>query len=54
MYLTNTHPLTATHFLHSASESQLVLRVVVMELDVVVLVVELFESAGKPNTWQLK
>jgi len=52
LYLTNTHPLTATHFLHSASESQLVLRVVVMELDVVVLVVELFESAGKPNTWQ--
>jgi len=52
LYLTNTHPVTATHFLHSASESQLVLRVVVMELDVVVLVVELFESAGKPNTWQ--
>ena len=53
--MTNTHPLTATHFLHSASESQLVLRVVVMELGVVVLVVvELFESAGKPNTWQLK
>jgi len=52
LYLTNTHPLTATHFLHSASESQLAWRVVVMELDVVVLVVELFESAGKPNTWQ--
>jgi len=53
LYLTNTHPLRATHFLHSASESQLVLRVVVMELDVVVLVVvELLESAGKPNTWQ--
>merc|ERR1719206_702779 len=51
LYLTNTRPLTATHFLHSASEAQLVLRVVVMELDVVVLV-ELFESAGKPNTWQ--
>jgi len=53
LYLTNTHPLTATHFLHSASESQLAWRVVVMELGVVVLVVvELFESAGKPNTWQ--
>jgi len=52
LYLTNTHPLTATHFLHSASESQLAWRVVVMELDVVVVVVELFESAGKPNTWQ--
>jgi len=53
LYLTNTHPVTATHFLHSASESQLAWRVVVMELDVVVLVVvELFESAGKPNTWQ--
>jgi len=52
LYLTNTHPITATHFLHSASESQLAWRVVVMVLDVVVLVVELFESAGKPNTWQ--
>merc|ERR1719206_1684589 len=52
LYLTNTHPLTATHFLHSASESQLAWRVVVMGLDAVVLVVELFESAGEPNTWQ--
>merc|ERR1719206_384720 len=56
LYLTNTHPITATHFLHSASESQLARsgcwRVVVMVLDVVVLVMELFESAGKPNTWQ--
>merc|ERR1719206_1281651 len=53
LYLTNTHPITATHFLHSASESQLDWMVVVTELDVVVLVVvELLESAGKPNTWQ--
>lgn len=52
LYLTNTHPVTATHCLHSASESQLAWTVVEMELDVVVLVVELFESAGKPNTWQ--
>jgi len=52
LYLTNTHPGTVTHFLHSASESQLAWRVVEMDLDVVVLVVELLESAGKPNTWQ--
>merc|ERR1719206_1117517 len=54
LYLTNTHPLTATHFLHSASESQLAWRVVVMGLDAVVLVVELFESAGEPNTCPIR
>jgi len=53
LYVTNTHPFTATHFLHSAWASQVTLVVAVLDGEML----EVEEGSvvvGKPKTWQPK